>query len=120
MSVTLDELLMLAGRLDDSAGFDTPRERFRRFLIEYVTDARIARALIEQCHLVDEQHHRALQDLVVLLGRSLGFETRFGTYSPVSGSLKCDGYWRSRAPLEIVLELRTNQTPGTDVDGLVR
>jgi hypothetical protein len=120
MSVTLDELLMLAGRLDDSAGFDTPRERFRRFLIEYVTDARIARALIEQCRLLDEQHHRALQDLVVLLGRSLGFETRFGTYSPVSGALKYDGHWRSRAHLDIVLELRTNQTLAADPDGLVR
>jgi hypothetical protein len=121
MSVTLDELLKLAGRLDDTAGFDTPRERFRRFLVEYVTDARVARALIEQSpKLLDEQHHRAVQDLVVLLGRSLGFETRFGTYQPVAAGLKYDGLWRSRGQAEIVLEIRTNQTPGADVHSLVR
>jgi hypothetical protein len=120
MSVTLDELLKLAGRLDDTAGFDTPRERFRRFLVEYVTDSHVARALIEQCHpLVDEQHHRVLQDLVVLLGRSLGFETGFGTYQQVAG-LKYDGHWRLRGQAEIVLELRTNQTLGADIDNLVR
>ena len=46
MTVTLNELLMLVGRLDDSAGFDTPRERFRRFLVEHVTGAHTARSLI--------------------------------------------------------------------------
>ena len=37
MSVTLDDVLALAGRLDDSGGFDAPRERFRRFLTEHAT-----------------------------------------------------------------------------------
>lgn len=32
MSVSLNEILDLVGQLDDTAGEDTPRERFRRFL----------------------------------------------------------------------------------------
>lgn len=120
MTVTLNELLMLAGRLDDSSGFDTPRERFRRFLVEHVTDAHAARTLIEQCqHSPGDQHHHALQDLVVVLGRCLGFETRYGSHLPAAGSLKADGHWRSRR-LDVVLEIRTDQTEATSFEALSR
>ena len=121
MSVTLDDVLSLAGRLDDNGGFDAPRERFRRFLTEHVTGAHGARSFIEPCRqLVDEQHHRALQDLVVILGRALGFETSFGSYEPMAASPSYEGYWRSRSGLEVVLEVRTNQTGGADFDRLGR
>jgi hypothetical protein len=121
MSVTLTEILMLAGRLDDTPGFDTPRERFRRFLLEHMGDARIARAFIEECQQsLGEQHHRALQDMVVVLGRCLGFETTFGTYQPIPGALQYDGHWRLRGRLDIVLDLRTDQTPGADIQRLSR
>jgi hypothetical protein len=121
MSITLDEVLLLTGRLDDSAGFDAPRQRFRRFLSDQLASARIGRAFIDQCPpLVDEQHHRALQDLVVFLGRSLGFEATFGAYAPVAGGLKHEGFWRSRARLEVVLEIRTNHTSDADLDSLTR
>jgi hypothetical protein len=121
MGITLDQLLGLVGRLDDGAGFDTPRERFRRFLIEQESSGHIGRSLLDHCpHLVDEQHHRAVQDLVVLLGRSLGFDTTFGTYLPVAAGLKLDGYWRSRGRLDVVLELRTNHTSSGDIESLMR
>jgi len=32
MSITLSQILALVGKLDDSPGEDTPRERFRLFL----------------------------------------------------------------------------------------
>jgi hypothetical protein len=121
MGITLDDILVLTGRLDDGAGFDTPRERFRRFLTNQATATNIGRAFIEQCQaLVDEQHHRALQDLVVLLGKSLGFDATFGTYEAAADGLKCDGYWRSRGRLEVVIELRTNYTPSVEADTLAR
>ena len=47
MNISLTDLLPLVGRLDAAPGFDTPRERFRRFLLEHVTDVPTARALIE-------------------------------------------------------------------------
>jgi hypothetical protein len=120
MTVTLNELLMLAGRLDDSSGFDTPRERFRRFLIEHVTDAHAARALIDQCqHAPGDQHHRALQDVVVVLGKCLGFEARFGSYLSTAKTRKPDGQWHSRR-LDVILEIRTDQTEPGDLDSLSR
>jgi hypothetical protein len=121
MSITLNEILALVGRLDESAGFDTPRERFRRFLLEHVTDPGVARSLIDQSQRsLGEQHERALQDVIVVLGRFLGFETEFGPNQSVSGVATYDGQWRSRRRLEIVLEVCTDQTPRSDVDELSR
>ena len=118
MTVTLNELLMLVGRLDDSAGFDTPRERFRRFLVEHVTAAQTARTLIEQCQYAPgDQHHRALQDIVVALGRGLGFEPRFGSYQFGAAPRKPDGHWHSRR-LDVLLELRTDQSHFSDLSAL--
>ena len=121
MGVTVSQLLMLVGHLDDSLGFDTPRERFRRFLIERITDEHLARNFIDQCQRsIGEQYHRALQDGIVLLGRFLGFETEFGTYQRLAGAVKFDGQWRSRRRLHVVLEVRTDQTPRPDLDTLSR
>jgi hypothetical protein len=121
MNITLNELLTLLGRLDDAPGFDTPRERFRRFLVEHVTDVQTARPLVEECQRsVGEQHHRALQDLVVLLGRFMRFETTFGTYERLPGGVKVDGQWRSRGRLDVVLEIRTDQTTEPGFESLTR
>ncbi len=121
MSITLDELLLLVGRLDDASGFDTPRERFRRFLIERVTDVPTASALIDDCQRsVGEQRHRALQDLIVIVGRLLRFEVTFGTYAPSADALKVDGQWRSPGLLDVVLEIRTEQTTSATLDGLAQ
>jgi hypothetical protein len=121
MGVTLDQLLMLAGRLDDAPGFDTPRERYRRFLLDYVGTAQIARSLIEQCqHAPGEQHRRALEDLVVLLGRFIGFHVTFGTHLPVDTGLSSHGHWRSHSHMHVVLDVRSAQTAGTDPDRLLR
>ena len=37
-SIGLGQILSLVGKLDDSPGDDTPRERFRHFLRENITE----------------------------------------------------------------------------------
>lgn len=104
--MTLDDLLMVAGRLDDESGFDTARERFRRFLVERLTDTSGVRSLIEQSQYPgSEQHRRALQDLVALLGRFLGFSTHFASYASRPGERKEDGRWHSGRRVDIALTL---------------
>jgi len=121
MNITLTDLLPLVGRLDAAPGFDSPRERFRRFLLEHVTDVATARSLLEECQRsVGEQRHRALQDLVVLIGRFLGFEITFGTYERSTTAPTIDGQWRSRGLLDVVIELRTDQTSHASADNLNR
>lgn len=121
MSITLDQLLTLVGRLDDAPGFDTARERFRRFLLEQVTDVAAARSLIDECQRsVGEQHHRALQDLIVVVGRLLQFEIGFGAYGRTADGARVDAQWRSPGMLAVVLEVRTEQNNNATLDGLAR
>jgi hypothetical protein len=121
MSVTLEQILSLSGKLDDTPGFDSARERFRRFVLENAGDPAAARALIEQGqHLPGEQHQRALQDLVVMLGRFIGFDVTFGVYAPSANSLKHHGHWRSRLGLHVVVEVRSDPAAPPEVEGLLR
>lgn len=114
MSISLAELLPLVGRLDDAPGFDTPRERFRRFLLERATHLPTIQALIEECQRsVGEQHHRVLQDLIVAAGRVLQFAITFGLYEGSSDDLNTHGQWRSAGLLDVVLQVETDQTAGS-------
>ena len=104
MNLTVNQLLGIVGQLDDKPGFDTPRERFRRFLTERMTDAASARAVIAECRQVGgEQHVRALQDAVLLTGKLLGFETKYGPYQHAPGAVPVSGEWLSRRRLRVLL-----------------
>ena len=108
MPVTLDQLLALAGRLDDSRDFDAARERFRRFLREYVTDVAGLRALVDQAkYSPDDQHRRAMQDLVVLAGRFLAFDVDIGAPPSPSGAEAHHGIWHAPGRLRVVVEVGT-------------
>jgi hypothetical protein len=118
--IPLDAILMLVGRLDDEPGFEASRQRFRRFLHDHVTNIGALRALIEGGQNVPgEQHQRALKDLIVTLGRFIGFEATYGVYQHAEGGLKDDGLWRSRSRLQVVLDIRSDQADA-DVDSLLR
>jgi hypothetical protein len=111
MSVSLNEILDLVGPLDDSAGDDTPRERFRRFLRKNVHEVGEIRDQIEQClRTSGEQYNRALQDLVNYVGEFLGFTVEFGRYRGVQNQIGFDGLWKSPSGLSVVVEVKTTET----------
>jgi hypothetical protein len=117
MNVTVSQVLAMVGRLDDSPGFDTPRERFRRFLVQRITDPQAARLVIQQCQQVSgEQTHRALQDALVLTGRFLGFHTAFRPYQHDPGAAPISGEWESRRRLRVLLSLCTDQTAALELE----
>jgi hypothetical protein len=119
MNVTVSQVLSIVGRLDDTPGFDTPRERFRRFLTDRITDAQTARIVIQQCQQMSgEQTHRALQDAVVVTGRCLGFRTLFSPYQHDPGAAPISGEWESRRRLHVILTLCTDQTAGIEFESL--
>ena len=119
MNVTVNQVLTMVGRLDDTPGFDTPRERFRRFLAERITDPQSARLVIQQCQQASgEQTHRALQDAVVLTGRFLGFHTIFSSYQRDPGVAAISGEWESRRRLQVILSLCTDQSAAIELDAL--
>lgn len=111
MSINLKQILLLVGKLDDSAGEGTARERFRRFLEENVREIGQLRDHIEDCLRVSgDQYNRALQDLVNHVGHFLGFEVGFGRYQGVPGQVGFDGYWKSPTRFHIVIEVKTTET----------
>src|SRR5262252_1691299 len=114
MSLSLAELLPLVGRLDDAPGFDTARERFRRFLLERATHFPTIQTLIQECQRsVGEQHHRVLQDLIAVVGRVLGFAITFGSYEGAADDLDAHARWRSAGLLDVVLQIETDRTAAT-------
>jgi hypothetical protein len=109
MDFSLLKILALVGSLDDSAGEHTPRDRFRQFLKENVTEVGQIRDYIEDClRTPGDQYCRALQDLVNHLGGFLGFEVIFGRYQGVQGRIGFDGHWKSPNGYHIVAEVKTS------------
>ena len=120
MSVSLNEILDLVGSLDDSAGEDTPRERFRRFLRKNVHEVGEIRDHIEQClRTSGDQYNRALQDLVNYVGEFLGFKVEFGRYRGVQNQIGFDGLWQSPTGLNLVVEVKTTETYAIKTAALV-
>jgi len=128
MDMTLAEILdRFIGKLDDSPGSDTPRERFRALLTGKLTQAGQVRDHVQQSlRGSGDQYNRALQDLVNHLGRLLGFEVEFGRYHGVAGQIGFDGHWTSKSGFHIVVEVKTTEAYSVKtstllnyIDGLV-
>ena len=121
MRVHLSDLLALAGRLTDQPGPDTARERFRRCLTTWPPEVSDLADLIDAAQRSqDDQSQRALMDLVVTLGRHLGFVVNYGLYDRRNGAVRFDGAWRSPGRVRIVLEVRTDRTRPFSPDDLAR
>jgi len=110
MSISLSQILNLVGKVDDSPGIETPRERFRKFLTENINDIGQVRDYIEEClRNTGDQYHRALQDLVNYLGNFLGFQVKYGRYQGVKGDIGFDGLWLSKNHFNFIIEVKTTE-----------
>jgi hypothetical protein len=120
MSITLTQIFNLVGRLDDISGDDVPRERFRRFLKENITEVGKLRDFIEEClRGKGEQYNRALQDLINSLGTFLGFEVKYGRYQGTVNEIGYDGLWKSPSGLTLVIEVKTTEAYSIKTSTLV-
>ncbi|MGI6209281.1 MAG: hypothetical protein ACOYEW_13855 [Anaerolineae bacterium] len=110
VQIGLNDILALVGRLDDSPGEETPRERFRRFIQANVRSVGQLRDYTEEClRNPGEQYNRALQDLVNYLDTPLGFCVEYGRYQGVKGQIGFDGHWSSPSGLHVVVEVKTRE-----------
>lgn len=120
MSIALTQILGLVGKLDDTPGEGTPRERFRAFLKDNIKEVGQIRDHIQEClRNAGDQYSRALQDLVNHLGRFLEFEVTFGRYHGVSGQIGFDGLWKSPKGFHIVIEVKTTEVYAIKTSTLV-
>lgn len=119
-ALTLQQILSLVGKLDDTPGDETPRERFRQFLKQNTRDVGQLRDYIEEClRNSGDQYNRALQDLVNYLGHFLGFSVTFGRYQGVQGQNGFDGHWASPTGFHIVIEVKTTDAYAIKASTLV-
>ncbi len=108
ITLTLNEMLDFVGKLDDTEGNETPRERFRRFLQQKVCEVGQIQVYVEEClRNSGDQYNRALQDMVNHIGSILGFDVTFGRYQGIRGKIGFDGHWKSPAGFHIVIEVKT-------------
>lgn len=120
ITLTLDQILNLVGKMDDAPGDDSPRERFRRFLSENVKEAGQVRDYIEEClRKTGDQYNRALQDLVNYVGHLLEFQVSYGRYHGVTGQIGFDGHWRSPTKFHLVVEVKTTEAYAIKASTLV-
>lgn len=120
MSIALTQILGLVGKLDDTPGKGTPRERFRVFLSENIKEVGQIRDYIQEClRNSGDQYNRALQDLVNHLGHFLKFEVTFGRYHGVAGEIGFDGLWESPKDFHIVIEVKTTEAYAIKTSALV-
>jgi len=120
VNITLSQVLELVGKLDDTPGDETPRERFRKFLKENIKDVGSLRDYVEEClRNSGEQYNYALQDLVNHVGSFLGFEVTFGRYRGVPGEIGFDGHWKSPTGFHIVVEVKKSEVYSIRTDTLV-
>lgn len=99
------EFLASLGRLEDEGGAESARERLRGFLLERATTPDAIRLCLDSCRTAfGEQHRRALQDIVLVAGRLLGFEIAFGRYARPDGvGPRAAGSWSWRGRLHVRL-----------------
>jgi hypothetical protein len=117
---SLNQVLDLAGKLDDAEGADAPRERFRNFLSKNILEVAQVRDYINEClRNSGDQYNRALQDLVNYIGHFLGFDVPYGRYQGVAGQVGFDGLWASPSSFYIVVEVKTTDVYTIKIDTLV-
>jgi hypothetical protein len=109
--IPLSELLELVGKLDDSEGENTARERFRRHLKAKITKIGQLRDYLEEClRNSGIQYSRAYQDLLNHLGHFLGFEVTYGAYQGDRAENGFDGHWISTEKgCHIVIEIANHE-----------
>lgn len=118
--MTLKEILDLVGKLDDSPGEDTGRERFRRHLMSNVTEIGQIRDFVQEClRTTGSQYNCALQDLVNHIGQLLGFQVAFGRYRGVQREIGFDGHWKSPKDFHLVVEVKTTDVYAIKTEVLV-
>lgn len=107
-----DVLNLLGNELKDEG---EEQKRFRDFIEQEKWTTEQLKAWIDKCITessgAQDPHNRAFQDLVVSLGKKIGFEIEYGRYSGRAGNINNDGLWKKQNGDKIVLEVKTSTWP---------
>lgn len=111
--IEIKDVLNLLGKelKDDSE----QAKRFREFVEQEKWTTEQMRKWLDECITnssgAQDPYNRAFQDLVISLGKRLGFEIQYGRYMGKSGEENYDGIWKRENKDTIVLEVKTSTWP---------
>jgi hypothetical protein len=113
-AITLDDLRLLCGELKDDADSS---KRFREFILEEKWKLSDLDGWIKQAIL--KKFDKEFQDIVVALGKRVGFTPEFGRYEHGGqGRIGYDGIWRNAEGLVLVIEAKLGSWIRRDVGQL--
>ncbi|OPX19907.1 MAG: hypothetical protein BZ151_06880 [Desulfobacca sp. 4484_104] len=99
-----------------------PAERFRHFVEQDKWETEQLKKWLDECISkssgAHDPYNRAFQDLVVSLGKKLGFEIEYGKYMGKAGEDNYDGIWKREDGDTIILEVKTSTWPIASVGQL--
>ncbi len=118
VELSLTEVLDLVGDLRDK---DRSQEKFRKHLEAKVKELSILRDYAEECiRNTGTQYDFALQDLLVYLGRFLGFEIEYGRYRGTQTSIGFDGrWWTPDRNFHVVIEVKKTEAYNINTTPLI-
>lgn len=107
-----DVLNLLGKELKDDTG---EAKRLREFIEQDKWTTEDIKKWLDECinnsSGAHDPYNRAFQDLVVSLGKKLGFKIEYGRYVGKAGEENYDGIWKKENGDTIVLEVKTSTWP---------
>jgi len=105
--LSISTILGLVGDLKDN---DSAQIRFREYLEKEVKDIGLLRDFINECLAnTGDQYNFAFQDLIIYLGKFLGFEYDYGRYRGATDTPGQDGIWFTQDGFGVVVEVKKTE-----------
>ena len=115
------EDFLIGRKLEDGS---SDAQSFREFIEKPKWSNELVKGWLDECIKrgsgAHDPYNRAFQDLVVSVGRRLGFEVTYGRYAGKSGEDNYDGIWRTAEGDTIVVEVKTTTWPISSINQLGR
>lgn len=113
--VEICDIINLIGNLKDGV----EAKKFREFIGQSKWSLEQIKSWLDECvEKGKDPYNKAFQDLVVSLGKRLGFKVEYGKYLGKAGERNYDGIWRSYDGKIIVLEVKTSTWPMRSINQL--
>lgn len=110
---SLDDLRSLYGELKD--GEESSR-RFREFILKDKWNLDHFKFWVKES--MQKKFNREFQDIVIALGKRLGFDPEFGHYTGAQERIGYDGIWKNAQGLVLILETKLGSWIRYDVNQL--
>ena len=118
MSISLDAIIKLIG---GSLKNENTRILFQEFLENEITEQEILKQYVDEClnnsGKGGREFNNALQDIVVSVGKKLGFEVIYGQYSGSQSKeqIGYDGLWKKDSGECILIEVKSSPWPVSNI-----